>query len=319
MRRVIGVTVVIVLATACAGPKPKIDYGGKSVPISVAFGKPKAATTPPLVLRPGPGGIGVVPFVPGLGGFAPRPAGTPAPVAPTPTTQPQRPVSCPEQDPFKFPRREATNVVADAVPEGTFPYRIKGSFTVNGTKTPYTSTVVTTVKRLPSDATDRRRFQLSFSLLEVSYTVTYSVRPPVEAVPGEIGLASVVRDDPDELGATFLPDEPLRLLQLRAERGITWTDTGTDPGSQSTATVNGLIADKARVNACGQPVEAWKSVVTQRTVTPDQDVTATRTLFFATGYGGLLVGETVSFTGTAGGDKVSGESSSTINVDPAAP
>ena len=321
MRRTsLALVLLAVTTAACSGPEARVDFGGKAVPINVAFGKPPGVPKPasgPVTLRPAPNGIGVVPFVPGLGPVPRRPG----PGVPTsaPSGSPSvASVPCPSQDPLRFPRKEATNLVGSAVPEGTYPYRIKGSFTINGTKTPYNETLSTKVDQIEADTAGRRRYQLSFRLLGVPYTVTYVVQDPVEAVAGEIALSRAAQDSEDDSGPVFEPVEPLRLLQLRAERGITWTDVGADPLSSSTSTVDGEIIDKVRVNACGVPVEAWKSVVTQRVVTPGQDITSTRTLFFATGMGGLLVGEQVSFKGTAGSDTVSGESTSTINVDPAA-
>ena len=318
-RRLVPVLALLAVgATACAGPEPRLEFGGKAVPINVAFGKPPSDASPSPgapapVLQPGPGGIGVVPVVP-VGG--PSPMGVPsfAPDASPPAAPPAP--ACPNQDPLSFPQREATNVVTDPVPEGAFPYRVTGSFTVNGKKTPYTATEVQTVKRLETDAAGRMRYSMSSVVLGVPYTVTYAITPPLEAFGGEIGLESTVRDSSDGSGASFRPVEPLRLLQLRAEKGARWTEAASDPLSASSATVDGEIADKVRLNACGKPVEAWKAVVTQRTITPGQSIVATRTLYFATGYGGLLVGEQVSYTGTAGGDEVSGESTSTINVDP---
>lgn len=320
-----GVILLGLVGTACGGPATTINFGGKAVPINVAFGKPKtpaSPTGPAPVLQPGPGGIGVVPVVPGFAGFD-GPSTPVAPPAPSrPSVPPPPAVACPAQNPLAFPRKEATNIVAGPVPEGTYPYRIAGSFTVNGKKTPYDGVFDQTVKRLPADSAGRARFSTSFELLDVPFTVTYAVTTPVEGpvqtAPGEIGLESTVQDAKDGNGASFRPAEPLRLLQLRAEKNVTWNEASSDPLSATSATVDGLIADKVRVNACGQPVEAWKSVVTERTITAGQDITATRTLFFATGLGGLLVAEQVSYTGTAGGDDVSGQSSMTINVDPAA-
>jgi hypothetical protein len=303
--------------TACEGPKERLDFGGKSVPINVAFGKPpatKSVTPPPgTTLQPAPGGVGVVPFVPGSGpGTVAVPSASPDIALP--------PEPCPAQDPLKFPRREATNLVEQEVPEGQFPYRVTGSYTVNGKKTPYTQMVFETVKRLDPDSAGRRRFSVRYALLGVPYTTTYSVMaPPDPNIPGEVGLASLVRDTADGTGASFTPVDPLRLLQLRAEKGVSWTEATSDPLSASSSVVNGSITDKVRINACGQPVEAWKTQVTQRIITPGQDITSTRTLYIATGYGGLLVGEENSYTGTAGGDTVSGQSTSFIYVDPGQP
>lgn len=304
-----------VSATGCSGPQQRLDFGGKAVPINVAFGKPptdrKATPVPGTVLQPVPGGIGVVPFAPGTvpagsGGSVPVPS---AGAALDP---------CPAQDPFKFPRREATNVVEQDVPEGQFPFRISGSYTQNGKKTQYSQTVYETVKRLASDPAGRKRFSVHDSLLGIAYTATYVVTPPPDPnVAGEIGLESMVEQGGDN--ASFTPAKPLRLLQTRAEKGVTWTDATSDPLSATSATVSGVITDKARINACGQPVEAWKAQVSQRLISQNQDITSTRTLYFGTGYGGLLVGEHNSYSGTARGDTVSGESTTLINVDPGAP
>lgn len=308
--------VATVTVTGCAGPKQRLDYAGKSVPINVAFGKPPAAKgatpAPGTVLQPVPSGVGVVPVVPGSGtGVS---SAVPTPALPTTT-----PVACPAQDPLKFPRREATNVVTGDVPEGQFPYRVSGSYTDNGRKTAYEQVVFQTVKRLSPDPAGRTRFSVHYDLLGIAYTLVYVVTPPPDpSIPGEIGLESLVQNGANGDGASFMPAKPLRQLQLRAERGVTWTDATTDPLSASSATADGVISDKSRINACGQPVEAWKVQLTQRIITPGQDITATRTVHFATGYGGLLVGEHVSYTGTAGGGAVSGESTMLINIDPGA-
>lgn len=307
---------VLALASAgCAGPKETVDYAGKAVPINVAFGKPPAAKgvkpAPGTVLQPAPSGVGVVPFVPGGGGVAPGGLASPAPV---PTAAPE---ACPAQDPLKFPRREATNVVTNDVPEGQFPYRVTGFYSDNGKKTPYSQTVFETVKRLDPDPAGRKRFSVAYPLLGIAYTLVYVVTPPPDpTIPGEVGLESIVQHGANGDGASFTPAKPLRLLQLRAEKGVTWRDATTDPLSASSATVDGTITGKFRVNACGQPVEAWTSQVTQRVITPGQDITATRTLYFGTGYGGLLLGEHVSYSGTAGGNAVAGESTMLVNVDP---
>lgn len=322
-RRCVLPLAALVLTTACAGPQQRLDFGGKAVPINVAFGKPDTAESPQPgpapVLQPVPGGIGVVPVFPDVRPpVAPRqeapavPDTTVAPPAPAPTP------TCPPQDPLAFPRVEATNLVDSEVPEGAFPYRTTGSYTVNDQKITYDERVVQTVRRDDPDPQERKRFTVEYTLLGVKYSIAYVVQAPFEAVPGEIGLAAVVQESADGSGASFRPVEPMRLLQLRAERAVTWTEATTDPLSGSSGTVDGVIEDKARVNACGQPVDTWKSVVTQRIVTPLQDITATRTLYFATGYGGLLVKEDVSFSGRAGTDTVSGTSSMTIDVDPGA-
>lgn len=323
-RRCLLPLAVLVLTTACAGPQQRLDFGGKAVPINVAFGKPDAEQTPepgpPPVLQPVPGGVGVVPVLPGAREVPPpprpqRPAET-GPVPPPPAAAPAP--SCPPQDPLAFPRAEATNVVQSEVPEGSFPFRTTGTYTVNNEKITYNEQVVQTVRREDPDPQGRKRFFVEYTLLDVPYTVSYAVQAPVEAVPGEIGLAAIVRESDDGSGASFRPVEPLRLLQLRAEREATWTEATTDPLSGSSGTVDGVVEDKVNINACGQPIDTWKSVVTQRIVTPLQDITATRTLYFATGYGGLLVSEEVSFSGRAGADSVSGSSVMTIDVDPGA-
>lgn len=308
--------VLALAATSCAGPKQRLDYGGKAVPINVAFGKPPAAKgatpVPGTVLQPVPSGVGVIPIVPGgVSGAGVPPTSSPAPMLTS------VPVPCPPQDPFKFPRHEATNVVTNEVPQGQFPYRVSGFYTDNGKRTSYSQTVFQTVKRLDPDAAGRKRFSVRYSLLGVAYTLVYVVTPPPDpTIPGEVGLESIVQNGVKGDGASFMPAKPLRLLQLRAEKGVTWRDATTDPLSASSATVDGRIAEKSRINACGQPVEAWKSQVTQRVITPGQDVTATRIMFFGTGYGGLLLGEHVSYSGMAGGNTVSGESSTFVNVDP---
>src|SRR5205823_3894165 len=137
-----ALAVLAVVPAACAGPKPKLDFGGKAVPINVAFGKPKdgepGSVAGPSTVEVVPGAIGVVPVPrPAVS----RPAGSAAPptTATPPTTvdfgsaaPPSDP--CPEAGPFAFPRADADTQVRAVAPEGDYPFRVRASTTINGNK-----------------------------------------------------------------------------------------------------------------------------------------------------------------------------------------
>lgn len=310
---------MVVLLAGCGGPKPGLNYAGKAVPINVAFGKPAAgqpgAIAGPSGIQAAPGVFGVVPLPLPVGATNGPRSTTPASVTAGPPPPP-----CPEPSAFAVPRSEADTLVRKPPPEGAFPFRVTGTDVLAGSATRYTAEILRTVK----DAVDKGGGTFTFTVETsgasgATFTQRFQTTTPTDFVPGEIGQ---VAEDATLAGQhySFNSPKPLRLMQLRADTAVAWKDAVTDPLSQTTVNYDATIIGKARVNACGQPIDTWKVSATANVVSPNENLTVVLTTYFAPQYGGLIVEEDVSYSGTVGANQVAeGSYSATINRDPGAP
>jgi len=295
------------VGAACGGPEQKVSFGGKAVAVNVSFGNPAPddprAPKKPFVLGPVLGGVGVVPVE------APR---TRRPSGGGPLPPPPPPPECPAADIVKPPVDEATRHLGPAPGAGDLSYRIDGRVDGAEVKGEFTRTVSDVV----SDA-NGVRFKVSSDVLGVTSTHSFVSQPARDRVPGSVGLAAVSAEGRGiDNRPSFTSPKPLILLPLDATVGQQWADAATDPLTATTYTVAGTVIGKSRVWACGENVDAWQVKITQRVVTPFQTVESDITDWIATQYGGLIVQETVSWTGSAGGVEVRGEYTATINEVP---
>ena len=312
------------VVAACAGPEPRVDFAGKAVPINVAFGKPgpkdPGAPPPTADLVPVPAGVGVVPVVVRVVDVVQER---------TTTTRKAAPAPCPDRGPLTFSSEEAPEIVRTLAPEGTYPFRINGYAVESGKRTDLAGTVDVKVGAARSEGEGRSSFTLTYAAGGATSAVAYAVTAPASipgtpnnagADTGSIALRSITSSGNGTSPASFSPPKPLRLIPLRPARGATFRDATNDPTSGSTATVEGLVVDKLDdVNACGTPVQAWKVQITQRMVTPFQDITSEQSIWFATQYGGLPVKQVVKYNGAVGPSRqtpVSGETVFEISEDP---
>jgi hypothetical protein len=85
---------------------------------------------------------------------------------------------------------------------------------------------------------------------------------------------------------------------------------------QFTSTVSG----KARVDACGTPLDSWiLEVKDGKLISPTQNLDFSSTYYLGTEYGGLMLRERTAFAGTDGSDGVSRTNTATITSEPTAP
>lgn len=313
----------LAVAGACTGPEPRLSFGGKAVAVNVAFGNPDPddprAPEEPTELRPVGGGVGVVPVLPSSrrAESAERPPEPSAPPATTTTTA-ARPltVACPPQDPFLFPA-EATRQVDAPAPEGTYPFRVTGSSTVGEEEEPLGGTIEKVVEHAEAHDDGSLSFEVVTTLADVTTRESWVVQPAADRVAGHVGLAAVEAQGRGiDQTPSFTALKPVKLLQLKPEPGLAWQDATSDPLTGTVFSYDAEVVGKGRINACGAPIDAWEVKATQRVVTPNQDVTSTRTTWFATQYGGLIVQEAVTWSGRAGVEDVSGEYTATINQVP---
>jgi hypothetical protein len=83
-----------------------------------------------------------------------------------------------------------------------------------------------------------------------------------------------------------------------------------------TTTVEG----KARVFACGQPLDTWTVHLTAgRLTSPTQELQFDATYQLATQFGGIVVADTVAFTGTDNGDGIQRSNRAAIASVPRSP
>ena len=322
-----ALAVLAVVPAACAGPKPKLDFGGKAVPINVAFGKPKdgepGSVAGPSTVEVVPGAIGVVPVPrPAVS----RPAGSAAP--PTTATPPTTidfgsaappPDPCPEAGPFAFPRADADTQVRAVAPEGDYPFRVRASTTINGNKSSSEGEFIRRVTNSKATGDGSFSFDVtSTSGADVETIQHFVATTPTDKVPGQIGLAGIESHRKPNSYSFSSAAKPLKLMQLKADRQVAWDDVASDPTTGTAVTYHGAIVDRGRVDACGQPVDSWKVTATEQVVTPNQNLVFTVATYFATQYGGLIVGEDFSYSGTVGTDNVQGEYHATVNRDPGA-
>jgi hypothetical protein len=316
MRRpvLLGLALSLVLS-ACGGPKPSLTFGGKAVPVNVSFGKPGAdGPKQAYVLAPVPAGLGVVP----VAGKVFRPT------LPTSLPDTPPPAACPPANPADVedqPKAEAGRDFAGPPKAGALPFSVKGKY-VSAANTVNFDGFMTRVVLDPAvDANGRITFAVRSLALDVDTTATYvstqANASSVVEVPGEIGLKSVTAKGKGIDGTpSFSAPDPVTLMRMRPNPGVTWNDGTVDPLTGTTFRVAGTVAGKDRVDACGQFVDAWRVALSQDVTTPLEQIHSEITYWFATQYGGLVVKEAVSWSGMAGLTKVSGDYVATVMKDP---
>lgn len=334
-RRLVALAGALALLTAACGGTPTRPIGIKEYPGDVVFGDQAAPPTPtvPPFAEPAPAFPGfIVPPAPRQLAGDP---GLTVPASSGPTTT-VRPAACPEDDPLAVPEREAFVSVTARPKAQTIPYRVRGTVTAAGTTLP-----------LPVEATHRVgaptnigdpsvfRFDVAVRQGADETVTTYQVdqRSGGAAVSGTANNPTVAADSVSIVQIrsasqvatdAFTPSAPIRILPLPPVRGDRFSGTGTDPLHGTSMTVFGLIRGKTRVNACGTPLEAWLVEVGADPQTgqpssirsPDKNLVITGTYAVATQFGGLIIADDLTLTGTDRGRQVTIKQSSTTNRVP---
>lgn len=306
-------TLLVAALTGCAGPTSHVSIVGKQEPLAVAFGTPSTLSGHNPTLSPVPSGLGVLPvrstgsavvYIDVPGGGVPTPA----------------PPACPKANPLSAPKEVAENTITNAAPNGTYTYRFAGT-AIAGAVAHSFSGLSKHVVTSSAAGQGAYRFDVAVTMLGATTTYSYLVTPAAGTaanVNGPIELASVNGNGGYGYDASFKPDKPLEVFTQPANAGATWTDAETDAESATYATVNGTIDGKERVDACGTPLDAWRTTTTLAITSPNEQITATVQTWWGTQFGGLPLAETQTYSGKAGGVDVRGSVTSTISVDPAA-
>lgn len=324
LARVAVLLLAATLTASCGAPADPLDLGFKEVPSDVVLG---TQTTPP---PPGPppaagGPERLIPLPPSIVALPPPPfePGRRPIVAPPPS-----PV-CRTADPLRAPAVEAPSSVAAPPRDAQYLYRNRGTFEVSGANArrgSFPETSLRTIKVL-AVSDDRRVFDFSVAetLGDITTATTYRVVKPVAgAVPApgaaaEAGLYIVRLESARASGETavFSPTPELRLAAFPLVRGAQVQTRGVDPTSATTMSFTSTVTGKARVDACGEPLDSFTLELTEGSVlSPEQDLDFAATYAVGTQFGGLLLRDTVAFTGTDGDAGVSRSNTATITRSP---
>jgi hypothetical protein len=156
----------------------------------------------------------------------------------------------------------------------------------------------------------------------VTTTTTYDV---ISSSPLPAGVAPglYVRQVKSVRGTSssvFAPSPELQLAAFPLVRGASITSSGVDPQSATSMQFTSTVTGKARVDACGTPLDSWVLDLTAgKVLSPTQNLDFTATYDVGTQYGGLILRDRTVFTGTDNGDGVSRNDTASITTTPKVP
>jgi hypothetical protein len=298
------------LSLSACGPSAPFEAAVRAYPADVAYGSqtkptetPAPATTPPLELPPG-----TPPLVYG----APAPAHPPtfAPVATATPTPPQ----CPQAAVDAVAELPADQAATVPPAEATYAWHQSGTSQVGGgAPSQFPPKLTHTVGNVsPRDAgsytfdvtttsgglNGLQRVVNSYQVVPTPPTGSNLQGVSTSQAAGLYLTAMVTSDptSPQSRLTRFAP--PLLLLQFPAGDLPSWTTAGTDSGSGDTMTLSAAVTGHHQVDACGKLVDAWEVHATGSLSGPDQQLSLDLTYDVATQYGGIIIREKDSITGT---------------------
>ena len=320
--RLVGAVLLAAVTAGCGGPERPLNLGFKEIPSDVVLGDQTSSTLPtPEAGRDEAPAFALPPSIVAL---PPPPfEDVRRPVAGPPARPP-----CRTADPLQAPSLEAPPTI-DAPPvDAAYFFRNQGSYDVSGAnprRGAFPPTSFRTVKTT-SRSEDGRVFEFTVAetLLDTTTTTTYRVVRTADIGATAEGTADAglyirqieTRNAAGET-ATFTPTPELRLAALPLVRGARVEARGVDPTTATTMTFTSTVAGKSRVDACGEPLDSFTLELSEgRLIGPQQDLQFVATYAVGTQFGGLVLRDTVAFTGTDGDAGVSRTNTSTISQIP---
>jgi hypothetical protein len=322
VRRVLAGGLMLLLTTACAGPDRPLSVDFKEVPSNVVLGTQTSPTptstappVPTVIVLPPPSVVTLPPPP-----FEIPPAGRPvAPPAPLPTAAP-----CPTVDPLEAPALEAPSRITARPASAAYLFRNSGTFEVSGAdarRGTFPAVSLRTVSgALEADNGSGFLFTVQEVLGDVTTTTTYLVavsQPlPTDPAPG-LYVYDVTSRGSDGQESVFTPVPSLQLAAFPLVRGAVVEARGADATTGTVMTWTSTVTGKARVDACGTPLDSWVLDLTDgRLISTTQDLAFRATYAVGTQYGGVVLRDAVAFAGTDGDAGVSRSNTATINVEP---
>ena len=318
------------LAAGCAGPDRPLDVGFREVPTDVVLGaqteptSPAAPAGPPVdvvetefTLPPPPSVVALPPPT-----FEVRDPATPvAPPLPQPSAS-----ACAVVDPLQAPAVEAPSGIVAPPAEAAYIFRNVGTFEVSGADARQGAFPATSLRTVDvpfvSDDGSVFDFAVAETLGDITTKTTYRVVNEANPLTGAAGgpglyILRVQSTRADGSSTAFEPAPSLQLAALPLERGAVVEARGVDPLTATSMSFTSTVAGKARVDACGEPLDSFTLELTDgQLISPTQDLTFESTYAVGTQYGGLLLRESTAFAGTDGDAGVSRTNTATISQVP---
>lgn len=334
---------VALFGSACKGPPDPLEVSVREFPTDVILGSQGVALAAPSNQE-----VSSPPVAPLIISSAPTPASRPR--QQTQTASPKGP--CPAAHPFDAPKDEAPARATFSPLAANYPYRNTGTFeykqgtTANAGVFPaqaYRS--IRDVSRPGTNANTGYTFKVAETLAEVTTTTTYAVVPE-SSIPGEAGvfisrIETIRAGVPNE---DFQPQPRIKILEFPLIANLNWKSSGADPRSQLSMTIQGRVGieipdgqdageepdilARARVDACGEVIDAWLIEIGGPSsgaapdpaggtfVGPNKDLRLKGVHAIATQFGAFSVYDKYQVTGTDRGQTVKLVNEATISQLP---
>lgn len=315
MRRAAAVTALL-LVSACGGPQRPVDISFKEVPSDVVLGShatPSPASGPTSAPPSAPPPPSVVALPPPTFDVGPEPP--PRVIAPPPP-------ACGTANPLQPPASEAPPSVTAPPTQAAYVFRNVGTYAISGAdarKGTFPATSLRTVGNVVRASETRFTFDVSELLGDVTTTTTYDVVQAAvlpAAMPAGIYLKQV-KSVRGPSSSTFAPSPELELAAFPLVRGASITSSGLDPQSATSMRFTSTVTGKARVDACGTPLDSWVLELKDgKLLNPTQNLDFSATYNLGTEYGGILLRERTAFAGMDGADGISRTNTATISTVP---
>ena len=316
---VVAMTAACVLAVAGCGPKLDLHAGIQTELTSLLIGPAPAAPQLPAAVGPV-----VVPTYAGVPAAAPQ-APIPAPVKLPP------PPACPPLGRDSFPPTAATSSITGPPQTGRFLFRQTGHSTVDGKAAgklagnvvvPVTATATDTSAQtaaftVTTQGFEGARITTTFAIQPAAASAPVpptAVTPPVTVEPPAGLFITKIVTTAGNSTTTFAPTPPgVQMFSQPAGKGTTWQGTATDPNAAVSVTVQGTVDGNTHVDACGNALDAMKVTLDETVVGTDENLTESHVLAVGSEYGGLILSDKRTVTGTVSGHQIDQSSTLTIN------
>ncbi len=309
------------LLTACGSPTRPLDVGFKEVPSSVVLGaqtSPTAQPTAPVSAVPLPPPPSVVSLPPPT--FALPPPGGPVPPPPSIPPAP----TCPVADPLAAPKVEAPTTIGKPPVAAAYLFDNVGTFSVSGADARSGTFPERTLRLFGNVAGSAGAFTYDVSerIGDTTTTTSYRVRSQAGLPDLDAGIFidKMTYARADGSASNFTPVPPLKLATLPLLRGATTDQRGVDAQTQTVMSFTATVEGKARVFACGEPLDTWTiHLANGQLVSPTQNLTFDATYQMGTQFGGIVLADSVAFQGDDGDAGIQRSKRATIASVPRTP
>lgn len=312
----------LALTAGCGGPDRQLKVAFKEVPSNVILGAqsspaPEGPIAPPTVdlpfITPPPPSVISLPPPQFEVPVAGRPFRTPAP-------EPTAPV-CAAADPLQPPKVEAPSSITTRPAAAQYLFRNDGTFKVSGADAREGRFPAISLRTVSDSLVDEISFY--FNVTEVlgdtttktDYRVVTSQPLGSPFAPGIYLFRVTTRDSGQE--SVFTPTPSLPYATFPLTRGASVEARGVDPVTQTAMSFTSTVTGKARVDACGEPLDSWTLELKDGQVLgPDIAVEFEATYQLGTQFGGIVLRDSTAYRGDVDGAGVIRTNTSTVSQVP---